>query len=384
MRLVVAVLSGLSLAYCGLILVTRLLSQGGYMSADMAKYVDPYIYLSAAQAQFRAELLDGDETLPEPFMAAEINRYSPLSTEPYVLQMIDARVANNQARTEKLARHIIALNPRHQGAHTFMAEAAYLKGDAVTTLAALSHLIEFDPQNADRYLASMVALAPFPNGQETLLAALDDKPRWGVKLANLLVETVEDDQFIVAVLRAYPTSQSTYVRALWAKGERQRAHNLFLELQDDKKTSRAPFDPDFSQREGARPFNWRIARDVAEFETGGGLYITFFGSGRPTIAEQVVKLRSGAYTFSAEMRGETHRNGGHFQWRIECVGTNVLIHEQTVDELMASDTRFEGVFAVPQDSCTFQHVRLQGVAGLYPRTTRAEVLRVSIEDNELD
>ncbi|MEL7547229.1 MAG: hypothetical protein AAGJ84_11295 [Pseudomonadota bacterium] len=329
--------------------------------------------------------LDSGLTGSSPFVIGAHHTHTiatqdPLSDLPYIPGLVSASAEQDTERMAAISRHVIHLNPRNRVGRFVEAQLAVIGGEAATAMTSLANLLSLNPGQSDAYLAEISELARTEDGQEAILEALRAKPVWTGRLVRRLTQDIDDAEFLVRLFEFYPLGQNSYIRALAARGELERAHLTFLNFLpiDLIGKTGVPFDSSFVGLPGAPPFNWRLHREYASFEPQGGLYISFFGQGRPIIATQTLRLSPGTYSADIEMNGRIHRTGGHLAWDLVCTRTGEVLFELPITELLASITPFQAVFDVPGPDCGFQTLTLRGIAGEFPRTTRAMVRRASI------
>lgn len=305
---------------------------------------------------------------------------NPLSELPFIPELVSASADQDTDRMDALTQHVLRLNSRNRVARFVEAQLAVLDGEAAQAVDSLGNLLTLNPSQSDAYLAEMSRLAGTKAGQDAILQALDARPFWTGDLVEKLASEIDDPGFLVALFERHPMGQYHYIAALARRGELERAHLTFLNflpLELIGKTG-VPFDNTFQKLPGAPPFNWRAHREYASFEPQGGLYISFFGQGRPVILSQTLRLSAGTYRAEFEMNGRIHRSGGHLLWRLNCSRSGEPLFDLPITELLSSATPFQADFEVPADDCAFQTLELLGVAGEFPRTTRALVRRADI------
>lgn len=358
----------------------RLLERVNPELAPIASGLDPDAGLRKAQRRLGSNLDPSAQFNYGTKEQIDLARQAPLSDVPFGPLLIEASANQDVERMAALSNHVVRLNPRNRIARFVGAQIAVITGETDMAMEALSNLLTLNPSQSEAYLAEISVLAQSEAGQNAIINALERNPRWTAQLVNQLSRTVDDPEFLVRLFAYYPPGQNAYVRALADRGELERAHLTFLNYLPVELLGKAgvPFDGGFQGFSGAQPFNWQIHREYASFEPQGGLYISFFGQGRPVIATQTLRLSSGAYSAVFEMNGRVHRTGGHVSWSMTCSRSGEPVFELPITELLASTTPFEVGFEVPDQQCAFQTLQLRGVAGEFPRTTRALVRRVRI------
>lgn len=365
-----------SLALSGL----RIVTLSAPDAVSRIAWIDPDMDLTAHRQLLRDTIDPELPYLVSPRHQKHLARLSPLDTLPYMPLLISASADRDLEAMQVLSEHVLRLDPRNRAARFVSAQLAVTRGQSDEAMAALVPLVTLDRSNAQIYIQEMAALAATADGRETLLATLSKAPGWGGSLVRQLAATSTDTDFLFRLFELYPEGQSSFVQALARRGELERAHLTFLNFlsADQIQQVSAPFDGQFQGLAGAQPFNWVINKSYAGFENGGGLFASFFGQGRPMIAEQLVRLSPGPYRARFVMSGQVFQNGGHFAWTIGCTRSGETLLTRPIVELLSSNTEYDAGFTVPDTGCRFQTLRLTGVAGAFPRTSRAIITSVEI------
>ena len=297
-----------------------------------------------------------------------------------ILLAAETEAATQPALRERLAGHLIRISPRNEAARLARADLQFQKGNFQQTAEEISRLIELDRGNAADYLNVLVAMAKEPAARPAIERLLEGQPGWGNQFVVLLSKEIDDLPFLVAAARRYPSSQASIISGLAAKGHLDLAYTVFLDFLDSEALSSmsVPFDSGFEGHVGAPPFNWSINNNFASREQSGGLSVSFFGQGRPMIAQQILALSPGAYSAEFLMQGDIFERGGRFEWSLGCHNAKDTLFAMPVSELRSTWHAYTASFDVPRGDCDFQVLRLSGVAGEFPRTARAQVQTVTI------
>lgn len=307
---------------------------------------------------------------------------APLSARPFAIRLVSVSVRDSGHRElrRELGEHIRRIAPRNVTARLTLAELDYLDGQYKKTADGISQLMVLDRSNANTFLDVLASMAVQDNSRPAIMQLLGKQPAWGSRLISKLAGELGDKDFLIELAQNYPSSQSAVVRSLVTDGDLDRAYVAFLDFLDPSVRSALtiPFNGEFLDLAGAQPFNWRINRSFASLEQRGGLAVSFFGQGRPWIAEQTIKLSSGEHRARFIMQGDLYRGGGSFEWSLQCLEASEPLMLLPVSELAAVPEAKATSFSVPAKSCDFQLLRLSGIAGEFPRTARATVSEVAI------
>ena len=361
------------LIFTGCFLTGRLLDPWPAFHS-IALRVDPDFGLRQSR-QHLADIVDNKPVSPELARQARITvaMSDPFSPAAYIPVLIQASEQQDRDNMSSLATHITRLDPREKTARFVAAEVAAQDQNLALLFDRLEQLIILDPERRPAYITRLAQFSTTETGQNILLEAIAAKPHWAQSLVNELARQADDPAFLLQLFEYYPNGQNTYVQTLVREGELERAHIAFLDLLPKTRNPRinTPYNPTFSDVDGAQPFNWIINRRHGSLEPTAGLSVSFFGGGAPEIAKQLIRAPAGKFEFSFNASGETQSNGGHLQWTISCARSEQILLQVPV--LVLTDTQAETTtsFEIPATNCDFQYLTLSGVAGAYPKITRA-------------
>ncbi|MAV49797.1 MAG: hypothetical protein CME93_02430 [Hyphomonadaceae bacterium] len=361
------------LAFMGCLLAGRLLDPWPAYHT-LTSVVDPDFELRRSR-QNLTDILNNEPIPPEDARRARntIALSAPFDTQPYIPALIQASETRDVDAMSSLATHITRLDPRERTARFVAAEIAAQQQDAVLLFDRLTRLITLDPERRQAYITRLAELSATPYGRDILFDAVAEKPDWARGLVNELARQSNDPAFLLQLFEYYPDGQNTYVKTLVREGELERAHIAFLDLLPQTRRPRVttPYNREFDELEGAQPFNWVINRRFGSLEPTSGLAVSFFGGGSPEIAKQLIRAPAGPFLFTFVSQGETHANGGHLQWTISCARSDQVLLQAPVLDLTDTPTETSTAFEIPSANCHFQYLTLSGVAGAYPKITRA-------------
>ncbi|MEO0882827.1 MAG: hypothetical protein AAFY34_08820 [Pseudomonadota bacterium] len=300
---------------------------------------------------------------------------APLSPIPFLVRMLNATRSNHVIKADAYARHLIDLRPRNEVARLHLANNAATRGEYEFALEQLRMLMAIDRQGRDIHLGAIANLAQNKDTWPMIETILKDRPKWGPQLLEILSSKIEDQSFLGRLYAYYPETQHLYLLQLSKRGAWETAFASYIMYLDGDELDdiTTPFDDHFHGLRAPQPFNWSIDERYADLDETPGLFISFYGRGQPIIAWQTLALSPGTYNFSSTIHGESHRHGGHLSWQIRCVDDGAQIGNVDIMALKASGDVFAFTFAVPRANCAFQTLRLQGIAGAFPRTLRATI-----------
>lgn len=292
-------------------------------------------------------------------------------------------ISNGQtAMAKRLANDVMVRQPRSLAARLFLLSSAAQAHDTRSLLTQYERLVAL--RSIDQAALSDALIGVFRESQDwsKLLDYLktDRAAREGL-VQRLINERIPagDLQSLVAL---YPKLQKIYLsRVLREEGYRATydAWREFGGLQDNVGVS-VPFNGEFSTSTAPAPFNWQINGDHAEVQSAGGLYVTYFGTGRPYMARQITASETGRYVLRTEVRGRMPENGGSLEWLLTCAENNRKLMTSEIKLTRRGEPEvFEAEFSIPAEDCAFQKLELWGRAGAFPRTSRLEILSVHAE-----
>ncbi|WP_018147483.1 hypothetical protein [Henriciella marina] len=309
---------------------------------------------------------------------------APLSSRPFSVRMATIAPGDAELRLvrRRLTEHIIRIAPRNAHARLVLAEIEFQDGNFDRGALNISNLLSIGGANNSLLIDALVAMAAQTETRPAIEELLQGEPVWGARLVSNLAGKLDDTDLLIRWAIDYPQSHGDIVRALYNAGEVDEAYRAFLNFLPPGGNSdpTIPFDSRFLALDGSEPFNWRLSRNLASFEPGGGLGVSFFGQGNPTIAQQVIHLTPGDYNIQASMDGNLYERGGKLRWTVQCISSKSTQLALEVQELSSNKSSISGAFEVPAEDCDFQWLQLSGVAGEFPRPVRARIHEVLITD----
>jgi thioredoxin-like negative regulator of GroEL len=126
-------------------------------------------------------------------------------------------------------------------------------------------------------------------------------------------------------------------------------------------------------RQGVGPLSWRLpasADGAAEPIVNGPLRLIYYGRGDVVLADHLLLLPAGRFSLRALFSEALP--AGTFEWRMTCLKGLRQLASWPIDAPSSSQ-----MFEVPAD-CPAQRLSLWGRMGDFPRTTTAELIRVSL------
>lgn len=307
--------------------------------------------------------------------------HAPASNRPLIYAAYRAARAQDPPKAASLAEAVLARDPRNVLAHALVADSALQTGDLATALFHLERLIVLSPEQSEAFADTLAGLAGTKQGLDLLDQRLAERPAWGPGVLARLNASSADFGTLLRLNQHTPETQSAFVeRVLRERGPQQAliAWLSFLPA-DEAKSLAWPYDPTFQSLPAPTPFNWARDRELVTFETGGGLFATYFGRGASTLAWQVMVLKPGAYRLETMASAEGEDAGGQISWVLSCYPNGPelarlpLPGNQPQAKLLAT----EGVVPAKRE-CSAQVLALKGEPGEFPIRARAHIASITI------
>lgn len=304
----------------------------------------------------------------------------PIDPLPYEAALANAISRGDKTAADGLARQALKLQPRSLSARLYFLNAAVERADYDAVLAQYERLVEIKSLNDDLLADAIIGVFRISGEWGPLLGYVNAQPMTG----ELLVARLMDEKILPSklepVLCFYPKLQSRYLNKLVGEGAYQQAYGawrLFSNLTD--RQIDIPFNGFFIQSSEPPPFNWKINSARADFQEKGGIYVTYSGIGSPLIMNQILNARAGSYILKTEAKGRAPENGGMLEWRLNCLesGAELLQFSIRLNRISEREV-IETKVVIPESECNFQKIELFGKPGEFPKTSKVEILAVSL------
>ena len=309
-------------------------------------------------------------------------RHAPLDHVPYEAALARASSTFDPVGAEAFAAHAKALQPRSLAARLHQLSLAAFAGDYDTVIRDYERIIDLRAIDRGVLADALVGVFRSSGDWAALVDYVKTEPATGNQLLSRLMDQPVPVDQLESLIALYPDYQGRYLQRLIRDGRVEDAYTawrLFADLPNVAFGS-VPFNSTFEERAEPVPFNWSISKDRAEFQSRGGLYVTYLGTERPRIASQIVRATPGEYTLRTEALGRMPEDGGALEWDLVCVASRVRIARQTLQlSTISAREVFETDVTIPNTDCAFQQLQLWGRAGAFPKTSRTEILSVELE-----
>ncbi len=342
--------------------------------AFLPRLADPRLELRMA---LRDAPRDGERIME---LARATSKTAPLDPLAFEAGLVHALDRGDTASPGPMARAALARDPRSRPARIYRFEAGLRAGDWEAAIDELDGLYSLLPRQRAAILDLVAAQVSDRNAREALLARMAaGDPDWGRGLVARIALEQLDLASALDFYRPYDDLHSRLVSELVSEGRLNEAYLVWMLLQDDKTRQKgAPFDGRFIGSDAPRPFNWSIDKRHAEYMTGGGLYVSYFGTKRPRIVSQLMALTPGRYGFETDFDGDIPDAAGDLVWSVDCKDERRKLMTAPVSKISTLDPQSDLVFSVPAAGCDFQEIVLSGLPGEYPQTIRVSVRSIKI------
>jgi len=349
---------------------------------------DPAAVLRLFPAQADALIARGEELREQgrvngedvTALGARLLRSSPLSEAPLVFFGLSRSAAGDEVRAREAFSAAARRQPRNIPASIWLAADAIQKHEYAVAATLLERLHRLDNARSNVFAAVWAETVVDPKGAAVLEARLAS----GSVLARATLRVVNsmfnDFDLLIRLNKHVPGEQTNIVRRLMSQRGPSLAFLGWLEFAPAAEIVDFswPFDPAFDGSLAPGPFNWTLSRG-AELLKQGGLFVRYSGKGSAPLAEQMMLLAPGEYTFKAEMQGNSDEASAGFEWVLRCHSDGPTLIEIVASGLARNTKDFTSRFVVPAQTCGAQILQLRGHTGEFPVRASATVLRVSIQ-----
>ena len=334
---------------------------------------DPRVPIALAMLEFR---LAGGAIRPGVRQkAVEALDRAPLSDEPFFIAGMDALVAGDAAKAERLMAEARRRNPRGRYARLILLDRYLRTGkidQATGEMTALGGLI---PGAGGHLTKELGRLALAPATSAALEKALQQNPEQRDALLEHLADTGASPELILRLARNVPASgpaarseawQSKLVSGLVVQGKVDQAYGLWRTFSSAKAPARKAglYDPGLQGLPGFAPFNWyypTTPAGVAE-RSPTGLQVEYYGRDNAELAGQLLMLAPGRYRLAFTAEGSADGESSRISWQMQCLQSKAVIGELILSKVDYSPRRIAGDFTVPAQGCSAQWLRLTGKA----------------------
>lgn len=314
---------------------------------------------------------------------------APLAFQPFAYRGFAALQENDFARAEALLSEARDRRPRSRLSRLALLQIHATRGDLEPMIAELVPLMRLEPGMIEPLAAEWLKVLREPGEIELLAQILRDDPATYARVAEQAARAGLAPDLLAAFLEHDPrgTDAATTRTAsivLTALAEAGAYRQALASWRRSSGATPPPagrlYNADFSDRDAPPPFNWDTMRDrngVAEFHSGGGVHVDYFGRGAGTFLRQLTLLPPGRYRLSVDQRiGEPAGQG--LAWTVSCAGSERVLLDRPVRPEGSGAAR-RADFVVSAD-CPAQWIALGGRGELREgEGQRLEIERAVIE-----
>jgi len=314
---------------------------------------------------------------------------APLNPLPFETALSLEAGGGNAGKARALAGATLSRQPRSLAARLYLFKLAADLTYYEELIAEYEILYALNTISRDTLSDAFFGVFDQAQDWSIVVEYLESTPETAASLLPIVIEKAWAKIDLSPVIDRYPRFQSKYLWKLIENNQIALAHEAWLHFEgltlDD--LSSIPFNYQLQERSEGEPFNWSLNSEVAEYLSGGGIYINYRGRDRTVIARQIVDLEEGVYLLRAEAGGRMTKRGGNLSLSLECALDRELLAELEValerfDELEF----FQTEVSIGAEECDFQQLILRGVPGAFPETAKITVQSIqflkSVEFND--
>lgn len=345
----------------------------------------PGSYLSPLQAGILEEGLikavQADAAGDHQALIAKYAARAPLSEIPYEVRMARSLSTGDAAAAAEFAQQAMRRQPRSLAARLYGLSEAAQAGRFDQVIADYERIIDLRVIDRNILADALMGVFRASGDWSELVLYLKSMPTSGNALVSRLMSEQISAVDLEGLIALYPNFQSGYLNRLLRDGAYDEAYSAwkaFANLSDGA-LAKHPFNSTFEERPEPSPFNWTISKDRAEFQSRGGLYVTYLGTERPFMARQVLKAAPGDYALRTEVQGRMPESGGALEWNLTCIESKARIASSIIRlKTIGEREVFEETLTIPDEACGFQRLDLWGRSGDFPKTSRVEISSVKL------
>jgi len=313
-------------------------------------------------------------------IAKPLLREAPLSAQPFRIAALRALDVGDVDGAGRLFEIAYRRQPRDRAARLSRARGYLTAGDNEAGVRELERLIWLDPQRSQEYVGMLAMLAADPALAQVIETRMMANPQLRASLLYKLNEQHPDISRLIRLNVLEPNAQPGLVQRLLREAGLEAAFIGWIEFlpPEDRASLSWPYNPKLEEREIAPPFNWTVHTRLAEYQPGGGLYLSYDGKDAPVLLEQTMLAALRPYRITVSMEASVQPNGGQLRWALSCASGGeelggVRVRQSTKGvETLAFDT------IAPPSDCRGLRLFLAGAPGEFPLWARATVKGVSI------
>ncbi|MEM7767900.1 MAG: hypothetical protein AAF253_10495 [Pseudomonadota bacterium] len=303
----------------------------------------------------------------------DLARTHPLDPLPYTLVQIEGNAQGDRDTANRAALTALSFQPRNRAARMHVVNQLVAGGAYDEALDQITLLSRIDKDGQETYHTAILRLVQNTAAWPALERAVAGDPPWKERVLAVLAQSNIDTGFLRRLFVAWPERIDILLDRFVRDGDLDTAYLTFLTSLPPEAPITIPFDPSFQAVPGARPFNWRISSRYAELGAEGGLDVSYFGRGRPTLAEQVFPLAPGQYQLDASFEGSFDPEAAQLAFRIRCVlgdDKGEKLADWTLEPGDVSSGLVRTQFTHSDPDCGYIRLEFRALPGVYPRTTR--------------
>lgn len=306
---------------------------------------------------------------------------APLDAYVFEVALSHAFERQDFEAVRRLADFVIERKPRSLAARLLHFKIGEIDDDPTKVIAAhsaLSKLGTTDQQTIDQALVGV--FRERDDWSELLTHVESLKPK-GAELIELLLEEDIDAFDLQEVVVNYPSVQGSFLKKLMNERDFELARLFWSQYTDIALDEQETFmfNGKLEDREEPPPFNWELLDNRIEFQSSGGVHISYMGSEGKRLMRQVLRLPPDQYSLVTVVAGRMSEGAGNLEWVIRCMDDRTKLHAKQiqlkkVQELETVQTQF----LIASEDCAFQTIELWGRPGEFPKRSSIQIISVEL------
>ena len=314
----------------------------------------------------------------------ELARVAPLSPEPFLVEAALALRQSDLQRAERLLVEARRRDPRSRAARYLLAETLIRQGRLAEGLGEIGTLARLLPGSSAQLAPVLAQFADAPGALEPLKRILAANQPLKQPLLNVLAADPDNLPLILELDQAAPTTdgtrsppwQSLLLNGLVARGDYDRAYQLWQRFAGIRGERPLLYNSNFSELPAPPPFNWSLASGRAGLAeaANGQMRVLHYGRENATLASQLLLLKPGSYTLSVPVSGTAAP--GAIAWTLTCLPS---AKSPLMQLPLSQPGRAQATFQIPSGGCPAQKLELVARASDMPKESDILLGPVSLE-----
>lgn len=372
-----------------------------YQSIDPSRALAlwPYnIDAAITLAEKQLELKTADGRREASLLARQVLQSAPLNYKAMRILGLLAAQEQQFDITDAFMAAAIRRSNRDTPSQLWLFRRAVARGDYKAAFRAADAVLRRRTNERQTLFPAMFAILDFaPEARPALAERLVWLPSWRLPFLQTYARSATSPDLVEALFTAINQTTAPvtdpeftfYIARLVQAKEYQRAYTAWsARLPTDRMADGAIYDGGFDLGDALPPFGWTIRRGAgllaerarAPQRETRALHIEFGGSGKAqSIAEQLLILPAGNYTFSALSLFFSSQEVDRIGWTLGCEDGPTVMDARDHTPMLGKWGQLQTSFTVPAADCPALRLRLRVVSGdtLAPLSVWYDDLRIA-------